>query len=95
MSNAPDIPALNEKGLEFVRFGWLGICAETGTPQPIIAELNRHIVSDRRHARIPGQDHREGGSIPASSTPAELGRSSTQTLDDVASTIREFGMQQD
>jgi tripartite-type tricarboxylate transporter receptor subunit TctC len=94
LSNAPDIPALKEKGLEFVRFGWLGICAKTGTPQPIIATLNRHIVSG---VAMPDYQDRivAGGSIPASSTPAELKQIIDKTLDDVASTIREFGMQQD
>src|SRR3989442_14721955 len=31
-----EIPTLNEKGMNFVRFGWLGICAGAGTPQPIV-----------------------------------------------------------
>jgi tripartite-type tricarboxylate transporter receptor subunit TctC len=94
LSNAPDVPALKEKGLEFIRFGWLGICAKTGTPQPVIATLNRHIVSG---VAMPDYQDRiiAGGSIPASSTPAELKQIIDKTLDDVASTIREFGMQQD
>ena len=41
----PDVPTLNEKGIDFVRFGWLGICAGDGTPQPIVDLLNRHVVS--------------------------------------------------
>src|ERR671924_1485456 len=41
----PDIPTLVEKGLPFVRYGWLGVCAGAGTPQPVIALLNRHIVT--------------------------------------------------
>src|SRR5713226_4477759 len=40
-----EIPTLNEKGMNFVRFGWLGICAGAGTPQPIIELLNRHIAT--------------------------------------------------
>ncbi|OFZ72424.1 MAG: hypothetical protein A2W04_09535, partial [Betaproteobacteria bacterium RBG_16_64_9] len=34
---APEIQTLTEKSIPFVRFGWLGICAGAGTPQPIIA----------------------------------------------------------
>ena len=45
-----------EKKIPFVRFGWLGICAREGTPQPIIAELNRHIAAIVAIARIPGAD---------------------------------------
>ena len=37
----------------------------------------------------------KSGSIPISSSPAELANVLTQTVDDVAATIREFGMQQD
>jgi tripartite-type tricarboxylate transporter receptor subunit TctC len=94
LTNAPDVPALKENGLEFIRFGWLGICAKNGTPRPIIATLNRHIV-----AAVATSDYQEkivaGGSIPESSTPAELGQIITKTLDDTAPTIREFGLQQD
>jgi tripartite-type tricarboxylate transporter receptor subunit TctC len=77
-----------------VRFGWLGICAGSGTPQPVIAELNRHIA-----AIVGSPGYRalieKGGSIPESSTPAALGKVIAQTHDEVASTIIEFGMQQD
>jgi tripartite-type tricarboxylate transporter receptor subunit TctC len=94
LANAPDIPALKEKGLEFVRFGWLGICARSGTPQPVVDKLNKAIA-----AVVATPDYRslieKGGSIPASSTPAELGQILNKTMEDVGSTIREFGMQQD
>ena len=77
-----------------MRFGWLGICAGDGTPQLIVAELNRHIATI-----VASPDYREliekGGSIPESSTPAELGQVIVQTRDEVASTIIEFGLQQD
>jgi hypothetical protein len=37
----------------------------------------------------------KAGSIAVSSTPQELQQIITQTLDDVAASIREFGMQQE
>jgi hypothetical protein len=37
----------------------------------------------------------KAGSFAVSSTPAELDKLITQTLDEVASSIREFGLQQD
>ena len=94
LANAPDIPTLTEKKIPFVRFGWLGICAADGTPQPVIAELNRHIAAV---VATPGYRNliEKGGSIPGSSTPAELGKVLVQTRDEVASTIQEFKMQQD
>jgi tripartite-type tricarboxylate transporter receptor subunit TctC len=91
--NFSDVPTLKEKGIDFVRFGWLGVCARAGTPQPIVERLNRHIV-----AIVGSPDYRDliekGGSIPTSSTQKELGQVLTQTVDEVAATVREFGMQQ-
>ena len=88
------MPTLKEKGIDYVRYGLLGICAREGTPQPIVDQLNRHIVSI-----VATADYREliekGGSLPESSNPAGLGQVIAQTVDDVAATIREFGMQQE
>jgi tripartite-type tricarboxylate transporter receptor subunit TctC len=89
-----DVPTLKEKGLDYVRYGFLGVCAAKGTPQPILDLLNRHIVSV-----VAAPDYRnlieKGGSLPESSTPAQLGQIITQTVDDVAATIKEFGLQQE
>ena len=69
-----DVPTLKEKGIDYVRYGFLGICAREGTPQPIVDLLNRHIVSI-----VATPDYRDliekGGSLPESSTPAGTGAS--------------------
>jgi tripartite-type tricarboxylate transporter receptor subunit TctC len=94
LAAAPEIPTLKEKGLSFVRFGWLGVCAGAGTPQPIIAVLNRHIV-----AAVKAPDYREliekAGSVPLSSTPQELAKILVDTYEQTAATVREFGLEQD
>ncbi len=94
LKSSPEIPTVKEKGFNFVRYGWLGICAAAGTPQPIVDLLNRQIA-----AVVNGPDYRNlierAGSIAESSTPDGLQQVITQTLDDVAASIREFGMQQD
>jgi len=90
----PDVPTLREQGVDFVRFGWLGICAGKGTPPDIIARLNRHIatiVASPDYQKVTEQ----AGSIPASSTPEELRKVIDQTHAEVAGTIQEFGLQQD
>jgi tripartite-type tricarboxylate transporter receptor subunit TctC len=90
----PDVPTLKDKGIDYVRFGWLGFCARQGTPQPIIDLLNRHLV-----AIVASPDYQEliqkGGSLPESSTPEQLGRIIAQTVDEVAASITEFGLQQE
>jgi tripartite-type tricarboxylate transporter receptor subunit TctC len=89
-----DVPTIKEKGIDWVRYGWLGICARSATPQAILDTLNRHIVSI-----VATPEYRDliekGGSIPESSTPAQLGQVIAQTVDEVEGTIREFGMQQE
>jgi tripartite-type tricarboxylate transporter receptor subunit TctC len=91
---APEIPTLREKGIDFVRYGWLGVCARAGTPPPIIELLNRNIVAIVATPEYQALIER-AGSLPIASSPAELAGVLTQTVDDVAATIREFGMQQD
>lgn len=94
LKEAPQIPTLKEQGIDFVRFGWLGICAAAGTPEPIIARLNREIA-----AVVASKEYREliekGGSIPVSSSPAELRQVIDQTREEVEATVKEFGLQQD
>ena len=92
LAAAPEIQTLTEKGLPFVRFGWLGICAGAGTPQLIITFLNRHIASV-----VKSPEYREmiekAGSIPLSSTPEELGKVLTETYEQTAAIIREFRLE--
>lgn len=94
LKNAPQIATLREQGIDFVRFGWLGICAGAGTPQPIVDLLNRHIA-----AIVAAPEYQtlieRGGSIPGSSTPAELRGVIDQTLAEVQQTVQEFGLQQE
>lgn len=88
----PEVPTLTEKGLPFVRFGWLGVCAAAGTPQPIIALLNRHIV-----AIVKSPEYRDmiekAGSVPLSSTPEELRKILTDTNEQTAAVAREYHIQ--
>lgn len=94
LASAPDLPTLRDMGIDFVRFGWLGLCAASGTPQPILDTLNRHLrtivaTADYRSMTEPL------GLLPVSSTPAELAQTMRQTRAEVAATVQEFGLQQD
>src|SRR5262249_18513629 len=94
LKNLDEIATLSEKGVKFVRYGWLGVCAGAGTPAPMINLLQRQIATI-----VGSPDYRsmieKAGSIAVSSTPDELQQVIAQTLDDVAASIREFGLQQD
>src|SRR5712691_5784176 len=93
LQTAPQIPTLKEVGIDYVRFGWLGICAAEGTPQPIIDRLNREIVSVVATADYKNMIE-NAGSIATSSTPRQLRDVIAQTLDEVVATMQEFGPQQ-
>jgi tripartite-type tricarboxylate transporter receptor subunit TctC len=94
LANLPEVPTVREKGIDFVRFGWLGICAANGTPTSIIKTLHDKIVPI-----VAMPEYRtlieNGGSAAMSSTPEELGAVIKKTSDEVTSSIQEFGMQQD
>jgi tripartite-type tricarboxylate transporter receptor subunit TctC len=94
LNNLPEVPTLKEKGFDFVRFGWLGVCAGAGTPEPIIKTLNEHIVSI---VATPGYRAliENAGSIAISATPQDFAAIIQKTLDDVAPAVAEFGLQQD
>jgi tripartite-type tricarboxylate transporter receptor subunit TctC len=94
LASAPQVPTLKEAGIDYVRYGWLGICAAQGTPQPIIDRLNHEIASV-----VVAADYTKlienAGSIAISSTPEQLAQVIKQTLNDVDATIREYGLQQE
>ncbi|MBV9970644.1 MAG: tripartite tricarboxylate transporter substrate binding protein [Xanthobacteraceae bacterium] len=94
LAAAPDVPSIREQGIDFVRFGWLGICAAAGTPAPVIDLLHKQVG-----AIVASPDYRDvterAGSIPAASSPEELRNIIVQTRADVEATIQEFGLQID
>jgi tripartite-type tricarboxylate transporter receptor subunit TctC len=93
LATLPEVPTLKEAGFDFVRFGWLGVCARAGTPQPIVETLDKNIAvivaSPAYRALI-----ENAGSIAASSTPQELGAIMQKTFADVVPAVKEFGLEQ-
>lgn len=91
LAAAPEIPTLAEKGLPFVRYGWLGVCAGAGTPTPIITLLHREIG-----AIVRSPEYREliekAGSVAVASTPGELAQTLRETYEQTARIAREFNL---
>ena len=87
----PDTPTLLEKGVPFVRFGGLGICAANGTPSPVINTLNRAIVDI---VQMPEYKDliEKAGSIPLSSKPEELAKIMTDTYEQTLRVANEYGL---
>ena len=78
-----------------MRFGWLGICAGAGTPQPIVDLLNRHIAAIVASPEYRALIEKGGSHRRCRRRPPSCGKVITQTCDEVAASIREFGLQQD
>jgi tripartite-type tricarboxylate transporter receptor subunit TctC len=94
LAPVPEIPTLAEQGVPFVRFGWLGFCAGSGTAPAIIALLNRHVGTIVNSAEYRSMIEK-AGSIPVSSTPEELARIISDTYQQTVAVSREFGLQAD
>jgi tripartite-type tricarboxylate transporter receptor subunit TctC len=94
LAAAPEIPTVSEKGVPFVRYGWLGVCAGAGTPKPIIERLNREIV-----AVVAASEYRDmiekAGSVAVSSSPDELAKILAETYEQTARVARDFGLHVD
>jgi tripartite-type tricarboxylate transporter receptor subunit TctC len=92
LASFPEVPSLTELGYPLTPYGWLGVCAGAGTPQPIVDLLNRHIVSITNSDEY-RQFMDKVGNIPVAMTPDQFGRAIAATADDASPTIREFHMQ--
>jgi tripartite-type tricarboxylate transporter receptor subunit TctC len=90
----PEVPTLKESGIPLVAYAWLGVCAGSGTPQPIVDLLNRRVgeVVNSAEYRLLIE---KSGSVAVSSTPQEFHDVIEQTANDAAPIIREFGLQLD
>ena len=59
ISAAPAVPTFRENGVDFVRFGWLGVCAAKGTPEPVVTSRSR-ALAPRATARYVAADNATG-----------------------------------
>jgi tripartite-type tricarboxylate transporter receptor subunit TctC len=67
----PEVPTFTEAGLNYPGFGWWGIAAPKGTPQPVIDRLNAEFVKLLREPKtIEFLDKQ--AVVPAPMTPAEF-----------------------
>jgi len=92
--SAPNVPTLTESGIPIVAFAWLGICAGSGTPGPIIELLNSKLVpilmSGEYRALMT-----QSGSVPTASTPQDMQIVINDTVRDIAPLVREFDLSLD
>ena len=68
---APDVPTLAEAGIDFPPFGWWGLAAPKGVPQPIVDKLNAEFTKLYREPKFVEYLEKQAV-LPASGTPAEF-----------------------
>src|SRR5262245_33884770 len=94
LASMPEVPTLKESGIPFSAYAWLGVCAASGIPQPVVDLLNSRIVQVVNSA-----DYRalveKSGSVAVSSTAPEFRALIEETANDAAPIFREFGVQLD
>ena len=90
---APDVPTLREQGIDFVRFGWLGICAPAGTPKPIVDRLHREIAGIGNDPEFRRKRLIDIGIVPIFDTPEHFGHFIADQRGVAERLIRESGFQ--
>jgi tripartite-type tricarboxylate transporter receptor subunit TctC len=94
MTSMPEVPTLKESGIPLVAYAWLGVCAGSGTPAPVIDLLNSkvgEIVNSAEYRALV----EKSGSVAISSTPQAFQEVIEQTANDAAPIFREYGIQLD
>lgn len=94
LPSMPEVPTLTEQGIPLVAQAWLGICAARETPKSVVDMLNRKIAEVTRLPEYKDLTEKTG-TIPASSTPAELGKIISDSANDNIEIIRRFNLQVD
>ena len=74
MPDLPNVPTMIESGFPgFEVYGWIGIFAPAGTPEAVIARLNRDFIAAVQDPEV-GRKFAAAGVEGIGSTPAELDR---------------------
>ncbi len=67
----PDVPTLQQAGLDIISTGWFGVCAPGGTPDAITQRLNEAVNDIIRSPDIQARII-AGGAVPKITTRAEM-----------------------
>ena len=89
----PDVPTVAESGLPGYEItGWFGLFAPAGTPQPVIAKLNRELNQVLRAPETQKRFESEG-LVPGGGTPEELGKFLRSEIGKWGALIKQIGLQ--
>jgi tripartite-type tricarboxylate transporter receptor subunit TctC len=93
--SAPELPTVVEAGLKGYEAGiWFGVLVPAGTPKPVIARLNKEIVTILHLPEISSNIVAQGGDVVAS-TPEEFGKILRADIVRLGKVIRAAGIKPD
>lgn len=88
---APNVPTFVELGYPLKLFGWIGICAAKGTPEPVVERLNRDlqaiVETPEFRARIEAT-----GQIAESSSPAALQSTLSGMSQEISQLVQKYSI---
>lgn len=88
----PDVPTIAETVLpDFEAASWFGVVTPKGTPDPVIARINKEIVAAVRHPDV-AKRLAELGVDPVGSSPADFQRFLTSETERWGGVIRDLGL---
>ena len=89
---APDIPTIAEAGVPgYAANGWFAVVVRAGTPQPIVEQLNRVLMSYLTRDEVREQ-LRARGIEPLTSTPDELRQFIASEISKWAQVVKDAGI---
>jgi tripartite-type tricarboxylate transporter receptor subunit TctC len=88
-----NVPTLVEQKVPIASYGWWGMCAAAGTPQPVIDKLNGVVT-----AAVGSPNYKavmeKGGTVAVSSTPDQLAGIMAETVQEFRDLITGLGITQ-
>lgn len=91
-SQLPDVPTLAELGVSgYETYNWFGILAPAGTPQPIVARLNRELVAIMQDPTMQAW-MRSRGAEAVSNSPEEFAAYIKKDLAKWARVVKDVGI---
>jgi tripartite-type tricarboxylate transporter receptor subunit TctC len=69
----PEVPTLQQAGVDITSTGWFGMVTPAGVPEPILERLNREVVASLNEPELRAR-YIELGAVPRPGTREEFGR---------------------
>jgi tripartite-type tricarboxylate transporter receptor subunit TctC len=87
----PDVPTFEELGFPLNLYGWLGVCAPSGTPVAVLENLNAQVTAVTRRSEYRSMIEATG-QIAESTSAAELRTIMSAMTEEIADLVGKYGI---